>query len=155
MIESSSFVGFVIAALIVLVVPGPGVLYVIARTLSQGQRAGLVSTFGLAIGALVHVAAATIGLFAILLASSTAFGIVKFLGAAYLVYLGIRTLMSRRSIDQTGSLPPRSLYYLFIDSIVISVFNPKVAIFFLAFFPQFVDPTLGPAPQQILFLGIV
>src|SRR5215208_8408970 len=92
---NASLMGFIAAALVILLIPGPGVLYIVTRGLSQGHRAGLVSVLGLSAGALVHVAAATVGLSAILLASATAFGIVKALGAGYLIYLGIRILLNR------------------------------------------------------------
>jgi len=147
--------GFIAAALVVLLIPGPGVLYIVARSISQGYRAGLASVVGLAAGALVHVAAATAGLSAILLASATAFGIVKILGAGYLIYLGIRTLLSSRSSIRMDPPSPHSLYRLFTDGVIISVFNPKIAMFFLAFLPQFVDPAGGPVAQQFLFLGLL
>ncbi len=152
---SASLLGFVAAALVVLLIPGPGVLYIIARSISQGQRAGLVSVLGLSVGALVHVAAATVGLSAILLTSATAFGVVKALGAAYLIYLGIRTLLMRQSTAGMEASAPRSLYRLFTDGVVVSVLNPKIAVFFLAFLPQFVQPSRGPVPPQVLFLGLL
>ena len=147
--------GFIAAALVVLLLPGPGVLYIVARSLSQGRRAGLVSAVGLSAGALVHVAAATLGLSAIMLASATAFGVVKALGAAYLIYLGIRALLARQPVAGTTTVAPRSLRRLFTDGVVVSVLNPKIAIFFLAFLPQFADPGLGPVPQQIMLLGLL
>jgi len=146
---------FITAALVVLVIPGPGVLYIVARSLAQGQRAGLVSVLGLSVGALVQVAAATAGLSAILLTSATAFGFVKALGAAYLIYLGIRTILARHSPAGVSTPAPRSLYRLFTDGVVISVLNPKIAVFFLAFLPQFVEPGRGPVAQQVLFLGLL
>ena len=152
---TTSLLGFIAAALIVLVTPGPGVLYVVARSLSQGQRAGLVSVLGLSSGALVHVAAATVGLSAILLTSATAFGIVKALGAGYLIYLGIRTLLAHRTAAGVDIAAPRSRYRLFIDGVAVSVLNPKLAVFFLAFLPQFVEPGRGSVSQQVLFLGLL
>jgi len=109
----------------------------------------------LSAGALVHVAAATIGLSAILLTSATAFGIVKALGAAYLIYLGICALLARDATADVGAPEPRLLSRLFTDGVVVSVLNPKIAVFFLAFLPQFVEPGRGPIPQQILFLGLI
>ena len=153
--SSTSLLGFVAAALVLLLIPGPGVLYIVARSLSQGHRAGLVSVLGLSIGALVHVAAATAGLSAILLASATAFGIVKTLGAGYLIYLGIRTLFARGPAASVEASAPRPLYRLFRDGVVVSVLNPKIAVFFLAFLPQFVEPSRGPVPQQVLLLGLI
>ncbi len=153
--SNASLLGFVAAALVVLLIPGPGVLYVVARSVGQGYRAGVVSALGLSLGALVHVAAATAGLSAILLTSATAFGIVKALGAGYLIYLGLRTLMSSRptaGVEVPSHLP---LYRLLSDGVIVSVFNPKVAVFFLAFLPQFVEPSQGPIPQQVLLLGFL
>jgi len=154
-IESTLLIGFVAAALVVLVTPGPGVLYVIARTTEQGHAAGLASVLGLATGALVHVIAAAVGLSAILLASATAFGVVKMLGAAYLIYLGIRTLLKRTATGEITDVPRASLGRLFADGVVVSLFNPKIAVFFLAFLPQFVDPVAGPVAAQIMLLGLI
>jgi len=154
-VPGTSLIGFVAASLVVLLIPGPGVIYVTARSLSQGQRAGLVSVLGLSAGALVHVAAATLGLSAILLTSASAFGVVKALGAAYLIYLGIRILLARESGNGRAALSRRSLCRLFADGFLISVLNPKIAIFFLAFLPQFVEPDRGPVQQQILLLGLL
>lgn len=150
-----SLLGFIAASLVVLLIPGPGVVYIVARSVSQGQRAGFVSVLGLSAGALVHVAAATVGLSAILLTSATAFGVVKALGAAYLIYLGIRALVARQSSTDIDTSTPRSLKRLFTDGVIISVLNPKIAVFFLAFLPQFVEPGRGPVPQQVLFLGLL
>ena len=147
--------GFVAAALVVLLMPGPGVLYVVARSVAQGHRAGLASVLGLSAGALVHVAAATVGLSTILLTSGTAFGIVKALGAGYLIYLGITTLFAGRPAASMEPPTPLSLYRLFSDGVVVSVFNPKIAVFFLAFLPQFVAPELGPVPRQVFLLGLI
>jgi len=150
----TSLLGFLAASLVVLLIPGPGVLYVVARSVGQGHRAGLASALGLSAGALVHVAAATAGLSAFLLTSATAFGIVKALGAGYLIYLGIRTLFSSRPAVSMEATTPRSFYRLLTDGVIVSVFNPKIAVFFLAFLPQFVDPGRGPIPQQVLLLGL-
>jgi threonine/homoserine/homoserine lactone efflux protein len=150
-----SLLGFVAAALLVLLIPGPGVLYVVARSLGQGYRAGLVSVLGLSVGALVHVAAATIGLSAILLTSATAFGIVKLLGAGYLIYLGVRMLLARHPTGSLDTPVPEMMYRLFADGVVVSVLNPKIAVFFIAFLPQFVAPGRGSIPHQFLSLGLL
>lgn len=153
--NATLLMGFVAAALVVLIMPGPGVLYAVARSLSQGRRAGMVSALGLSAGALVHVAAAAVGLSAILLTSATAFGIVKLLGAGYLIYLGLKTLFARQPIVAMEAVTPHTLRRLFIDGAVISIFNPKIAVFFLAFLPQFVDPAAGPVTVQLLGLGLI
>lgn len=152
---TASLLGFTAAALVVLLLPGPGVLYVVARSVSQGQRAGLVSAMGLSAGALVHVAAAAAGLSAILLTSAMAFDIVKTLGAIYLIYLGVRALLTRQAVSAVATPTARSLSRLFKDGVIISVLNPKIAVFFLAFLPQFVEPDRGPVAQQILCLGLL
>ncbi len=150
-----SLLGFIAAALVLLLTPGPGVMYIVARSIGQGPRAGLVSVLGLSAGALVHVAAAAAGISTILLASATAFGLVKAAGAAYLIYLGIRTLLARGAVASTEVCTPRSAGRLFADGALVSVLNPKIALFFLAFLPQFVDPGGGPVTQQILLLGLL
>ena len=155
MAGSSLLLGFIATALVVLLMPGPGVLYIVARSISQGVRAGLASALGLSTGALVHVAAATAGLSAILLTSATAFNVVKYLGAAYLVFLGIRAFLAERSTGSVVVLKPLSYYRCFRDGVVVSVFNPKIAVFFLAFLPQFIDPDRAPVQQQVLLLGMV
>lgn len=153
--SGASLSGFIIAALVVLLIPGPGVLYIVARSVGQGYRAGLASVLGLSIGALFHVAAATAGLSAILLTSATAFGFVKALGAGYLIYLGIRTIISARTKTGTEDYSPLPFNRLFTDGVVVSVFNPKIAVFFLAFLPQFVDLDRGPLPPQVFLLGSI
>ena len=155
MLNTTLLAGFIAASLVVLVLPGPGVLYVVARSLAQGRRAGLVSALGLAVGVFAHVAAAAVGLSALLLASANAFEAVRLLGAGYLVYLGITALRARPRIAAPGAgvPPPLPLRRLFRDGVVVSVLNPKIAAFFVAFLPQFVDASLGAVPLQILVLG--
>lgn len=153
--DGNLLLGFVAAALVVLVIPGPGVLYTVARTLAHGYRAGLVSVFGLSVGALAHVLSAAAGLSAILLASATAFEIVRALGAGYLIYLGLKTLFGRRQAASMEAPAPNTLRRLFVDGVIVSVFNPKIAIFFLAFLPQFVDPASGAVGRQIVTLGLI
>ena len=130
MSDNPLMLGFIAAALVVLLIPGPGVLYVVARSLNQGQSAGLVSVLGLSIGALVHVVAATVGLSAILLSSANAFTVVKALGAGYLIYLGIRALITRQLNTGFHDTSFLCLRRVFTEGIVISVLNPKIAIFF-------------------------
>jgi threonine/homoserine/homoserine lactone efflux protein len=127
----------------------------VARSIEQGRRAGLVSVLGLAAGACVHIAAAVAGISAILLASATAFSVVKIAGAGYLIYLGLRTIFARRAQAAVGAVPFRATHRLFIDGVFVSILNPKIAMFFLAFLPQFVEPGRGPVPQQVLLLGLV
>jgi len=147
---------FVAAALVLLLTPGPAVLYIVTRSLDKGRRAGFVSVLGVHAGTLVHVAAAAAGLSAVLVASATAFRVVKYLGAAYLVYLGVRQLLSRVAdpVEATLATPPH-LRRAFVDGFVVNVLNPKTALFFLAFLPQFVTVSRGAVPAQIIGLGVV
>ena len=154
--DSTVILAFVAASLVVLVTPGPGVFYVVARSVAQGRRAGLISALGLSAGALVHVLAAAVGLSAILLTSATAFGVVKILGAGYLIYLGLKALFARgAAAPGIGKPDPVSASRLFTDGVMVSVLNPKIAVFFLAFLPQFVDPGQGSVTPQILLLGLL
>jgi threonine/homoserine/homoserine lactone efflux protein len=145
---------FSLAAIALLLVPGPAVLYVVVQSAEQGRRVGLASVAGLHLGTLVHVAAATVGLSALIVASAVAFSAVKYAGAAYLVYLGIRKLLER---DPDPSLPParESLRRAFLRGAVVNVLNPKTALFFLAFLPQFVDADRGGVWSQALVLGLL
>ena len=144
---------FLLAALILLLTPGPAVLYIIARSVDQGRLAGFVSVLSIESGNSVHVLAATLGLSAILMSSALAFTVVKYLGAAYLVYLGIRRLLSRDQGHEVASLQRQSLKRIYSQGVLVAILNPKTALFFLAFLPQFVDPSAGPVTLQLLMLG--
>ena len=153
--EITSLTGFILAALVVLLIPGPGVIYILLRSLEQGLRAGLPSVLGLPLGALVHVFAASFGLCAILLASATAFSTIKLLGAAYLIYLGIRKISAPPVLALTEIENSHSLFRVFCDGIIVSVLNPKIAIFLLAFLPQFIDLGDSNISQQVFVLGLI
>ena len=144
---------FLAAALILLLTPGPAVLYIVARSLDQGRLAGFVSVLGIEVGNLVHALAATLGLSAILVSSSLAFAVVKYLGAAYLIYLGVRRLIQRRAAPPAATFQPKRLRRIFRQGVLVAVFNPKTALFFFAFLPQFVDPSRGSVTLQLLTLG--
>jgi threonine/homoserine/homoserine lactone efflux protein len=146
---------FVAAALVLLLTPGPAVLYIVTRSLDQGRRAGLVSMLGVHVGTLAHVAAAAAGVSALLAASATAFSVVKYLGAAYLVYLGVRRLLDRTGGIASTERRGRPLRRAFLDGVVVNVLNPKTGLFFLAFLPQFVDVSRGSVGAQILGLGLL
>ncbi len=147
---------FLPATLIMLLTPGPAVLYIIARGINQGRRTALVSVFGIACGALVHVAAAVLGLSALMLASALAFSVVKYLGAAYLIYLGLRTLLTRdKTADGVVEVSGQPLRQAFSQAIIVSILNPQTALFFFAFLPQFVDPAHGSVSAQMFILGIL
>jgi len=153
--EPSTLAVFAVAAVALLVTPGPAVLYIVARSVEQGRWAGVVSALGVHVGTLVHVAAAALGLSALLVSSALAFAVVKYLGAVYLVYLGVRRLLARDARAESGAAPPRSLRRLFAQGIVVNILNPKTALFFLAFLPQFVDAARGEVGLQILVLGMI
>src|SRR6476659_3881822 len=146
---------FAVAALVLLLIPGPAVLYIVAQSAEQGRRVGLASVAGVHVGSLVHVAAATVGLSALIVASAVAFSVVKFAGAAYLVYLGVRKLLERPVVTDAGRAPPEPLRRSFTRGIVVNVLNPKTALFFLAFLPQFVDRGRGDVWSQVLVLGLL
>jgi threonine/homoserine/homoserine lactone efflux protein len=145
---------FAIAALALLIIPGPSVLYVVTRSVEQGRRAGLVSVLGLHTGTLVHIAAAATGLSALLLASATLFNAVKLAGAAYLIFLGISRLV-KRAAPAERRVERASLRRVYGQGFVVNLLNPKTALFFVAFFPQFVVSGRGPVAVQILVLGAV
>jgi threonine/homoserine/homoserine lactone efflux protein len=146
---------FLLASFVLLVIPGPAVLYITTRSIAHGRRAGLASAAGIQFGTLAQVAAATLGISALLLTSAAAFSAVKYLGAAYLVYLGVRTLRSPVAMEGPAEGPARAMPGLFAQGFLINLLNPKTALFFFAFLPQFVDPARGPVAGQILRLGLL
>jgi threonine/homoserine/homoserine lactone efflux protein len=148
------FAAFAVASLALLVVPGPSVLYIVTRSMDQGRAAGLVSVLGIHTGSIVHVAAAALGLSAILASSALSYGIVKYAGAAYLIWLGIRAIRGRGEERAEVAGKSHSLGRIYAQGVVVNVLNPKTALFFLAFLPQFVDVTKGSVPLQIVLLGI-
>jgi len=145
---------FLAAALIIAAVPGPGIFYVAARALSEGRKAGIASTLGLGIGGLVHVIAGGLGVSAIILASSQAFAALKFAGAIYLIWLGIRAFREA-DIPSVGPAKAGGTVRAFREGIVVEVTNPKTAAFFLAFIPQFLDPTTAHPALQFMMLGLI
>jgi threonine/homoserine/homoserine lactone efflux protein len=153
--DSSTLALFAAASLALAVVPGPAVLYIVAQSVDQGRFAGFVSALGIGVGGLVHVVAATIGLSSLLASSATAFTVVKYAGAAYLILLGVRRLLTREEPREELARAPRPRRRLFRDGVVVNVLNPKTALFFLAFLPQFVEPDAVAAPLQIFALGLI
>jgi threonine/homoserine/homoserine lactone efflux protein len=157
MIDASRFLIFLGAATLLAISPGPGMLYVLARTLAGGRREGVLSSLGTFLGGLVHVVAAATGLSIVLATSAMAFSVVKYAGAAYLAYLGVRMILSARN-DNDGALPVSSGAVRrspFWQGIATEALNPKTAIFFLAFIPQFVNRAQGAAFWQFLLLGTI
>jgi threonine/homoserine/homoserine lactone efflux protein len=153
--DASTLALFVPAALALLLVPGPAVLYIVAQSASHGRRAGLVSMAGIETGGLVHVGAAALGLSALVASSAVAFSVVKYAGAAYLVVLGVRRILSRERLGAVEPAARRTSGSLFRQGVIVNVLNPKTALFFLAFLPQFVDTANGPAAVQMIVLGLV
>jgi threonine/homoserine/homoserine lactone efflux protein len=154
--DAATLAVFCGAALALLVVPGPAVLYIVASSIDGGRRAGAASMLGIQAGALVHVAAAALGLSSILAASALAFDTVKYLGAAYLVAVGLWTLLRGGSPTDPDAPARRTrLRRRFAQGVVVQILNPKTALFFLAFLPQFVDASAGNVGLQMLFLGLV
>jgi threonine/homoserine/homoserine lactone efflux protein len=155
LIGHSSLFLFITGAVIILVIPGPAVMYVVSRSIGHGRAAGLVSVLGIVVGTLFHVVAATLGLSALLASSALAFQVVKYVGAAYLVYLGIKTLRSRDTELVNAANGETRLTRLFAQGVLVNILNPKTALFFLAFLPQFVDPSRGHVTLQIFELGVL
>ena len=156
--DHAAFLTFLAAALALNLAPGPDMLYVLGRSLGQGRKAGVVSALGIFAGCLVHIAAAALGLAALLQASATAYNLIRYAGAAYLIYLGVRMLLSKQTqnaLPAGNSLPSASLSRIFIQGVITNVLNPKVAMFFVAFLPQFVNAARGPVVFQIAVLGLI
>src|SRR5258705_7458303 len=151
--DIANVVLFFLAALVIAVSPGQGIFYVAARTLAGGRDEGLASSLGTGLGGLVHVAAGAVGVSALVLASAEAFTLLKIAGAIYLVWLGIKTMREAR-VDPATAIITTGATRAFREGIVVEALNPKTAAFFLAFLPQFVDPTAGPVWLQFLLLGM-
>jgi threonine/homoserine/homoserine lactone efflux protein len=155
MFETSTLIVFMAAAAALLITPGPAVLYIVTRSLDQGRLAGIVSVIGVSLGTLVHVFAAAVGISALLVSSALAFNIVKFLGAAYLIYLGVRKLTSQETALLPEHTQHQKLWRIFYQGIIVNILNPKTALFFFAFLPQFVDAQRGSVPLQMVILGLI
>ena len=146
---------FAVAAFLLAVVPGPAVVYIVTQSIDGGRIAGLASAAGIGTGGLVHVMFAAVGLSALLLRSAVAFEVVKYAGAAYLIVMGIRRLMEKDVLPDPEVSHERSLWRLYRQGVVVNVLNPKTALFFFAFLPQFVNPDAGRVGVQIAILGLV
>jgi threonine/homoserine/homoserine lactone efflux protein len=155
MFDPQALLLFVAAGLVLNVTPGPDLLYITARSVGQGWRAGAASSLGIAAGCLVHTAAAALGISALLAASPLAYDAIRLCGAAYLTWLGAQALRARATPGAIAELPAASLHAVFRQGFVTNVLNPKVALFFLAFLPQFADPARGAFALQVLALGLI
>lgn len=152
--EKTAFLTFLVAALALNLAPGPDMLYVIGRSVGQGRKAGIVSSLGVFVGCWVHILAAAFGIAALLRSSPVAFNVVRYAGAAYLIYLGIRMLGQKADLA-SQQLKAESLASIFRQGAITNVLNPKVAIFFLAFLPQFINARRGSVALQIVLLGLI
>ena len=145
---------FVLAALVLLLIPGPAVLYIVSRSIDQGRSAGLASVLGVSTGTLIQVGFAVVGLSSLVLASAIAFDVVKYAGAAYLLFLGIKRLLSRSESELTDGRSPKTLRRLYTQGVIVNTLNPKTALFIFALLPQFVDVDAGRVWLQVLVLGL-
>jgi len=150
-----SLLVFITAGVLLNLIPGPDVLYIVGRSLAQGRAAGLVSVLGISAGCLVHVAAATLGLSALMLALPHAYDVVRYAGAAYLLWLGAKMLLAKSAPLAVAKLEPVPMWRIFRQGATTNILNPKIALFFLAFLPQFADAARGPLAPQILLLGSI
>ncbi len=160
MVDATGLTLYVAAALVLAITPGPGIFYVAARTLAGGRAEGLASSLGTGVGGMVHVLAGSLGVSALVLASADLFAGLKLVGAGYLVWLGLRTLRSARlaaGIGADGAIAtaPVGPRRAFVEGVLVEALNPKTAAFFLAFIPQFVDPTAGSVAGQFVVLGFI
>ena len=152
--NSSTLSLFIVAASILVFLPGPNTLYIIARSIQQGRLAGIVSSLGVQVGTMVHIVAAALGLSALLVSSALAFNLVKYAGAAYLIYLGIKTFFTKERIEST-TVKKAALSRVFYQGVVVNLLNPKTALFFFAFLPQFIDVARGAVVMQVALLGAI
>lgn len=156
MLDNQNFLLFLFASIVLLVTPGPAIIYIVARSMSQGTMAGLVAAVGMHVGTIIHVLAAAYGASQLLMTSATAFNVVKYLGAAYLIFLGLRSFFSKTEMVGNPQQQRKKLYTIFKESVVVNTLNPKIALFFFAFLPQFVNTQSDiSVSTQIIILGLI
>jgi RhtB (resistance to homoserine/threonine) family protein len=157
MFTTTTLLTYIAAAFALVLAPGPAQALVLANSISNGRRAGIVTTLGLNVGTLVHTIAAALGLSAILATSVLAFSVVKYVGAAYLIYLGVKAIRDRSANTDSDitEKTSKTIRQTFTRAIAVGILNPKVALFFMAFLPQFVDPARGAVVLQFMVLGII
>jgi threonine/homoserine/homoserine lactone efflux protein len=155
MVSASTLFAFVVSAVALMLVPGPSMLFLLARGIGEGRRVAVISAFGVETATAVFVAATAVGLTAVVASSVTLFATVRYVGAAYLIYLGVRTLRAGRDLPLASRPAPARPGRAYRQAFFVGISNPKVALFFLAFFPQFIDTHRGPAAYQVLVLGSV
>jgi threonine/homoserine/homoserine lactone efflux protein len=155
MLDMNTLPLYIVAVISILLIPGPAVLYIVTRSIHQGWQAGIISVLGIHLGTGFHILAAVLGLSAILLSSALAFDIVKYLGAAYLIYMGVRTLLTKEQSATEEEIKKDSLPRIFSQAVIVNILNPKTALFFFAFLPQFVDGSRGSVAMQMFLLGMI
>ncbi|GGL58349.1 LysE family translocator [Sporolactobacillus putidus] len=155
MIDVSYFSAFLLTSLVILIAPGPDMAFIISRSVGEGRNAGVATALGMQVGVLVHICLAAFGLSAILMTSVWAFQIIKYIGAAYLIYLGIQSLKREKSINIISEKNTISVRKAFIQGAITDIFNPKVALFFLTFLPQFINPQISNPIDQFFIFGII
>ncbi|HEY0610992.1 MAG TPA: LysE family translocator, partial [Chitinophaga sp.] len=157
MFDLHTILAFIGTSLLLLIIPGPAVLYIIAKSTEQGKKAGMASVAGIEAGTLVHVIASAVGISALLLASATAFSILKYAGAFYLIWMGLKKICTRQPLNtaaaEAGSR--QSVSRIFWQGAIVNILNPKTALFFFAFLPQFVNPAKGAVTMQLVLLGLI
>lgn len=152
--ELNNIILFILAGLTLNITPGPDMMFVITRSVAESARSGVVSSLGIAAGSVFHTLAVALGLSALLMAVPAAYEVIKYTGAAYLVYLGLKMLFSKQSLKLSDDKKPVKMHSVFLQAMVTNIFNPKVALFFLAFLPQFVNP-VGNITLQLTLLGLL
>ncbi|WP_352927636.1 LysE family translocator [Peribacillus simplex] len=154
-LDFTTFTAFLFAALVISIIPGPDVAFVVSRSIAGGKKVGIATAFGMQLGIMFHILLAAFGLSAILMTSALAFQIVKYIGAAYLIYLGIQTIRDKKGININVQEDHGGMRKAFWQGAITDIFNPKVALFFLTFLPQFISPDQGNTFFQFIFLGVI
>ncbi|TQR07305.1 LysE family translocator, partial [Psychrobacillus lasiicapitis] len=149
------FTAFLVATLVIAIVPGPDMAYIVSRSIAEGKKVGIATSFGMQMGVMFHILLAAFGLSALLMTSALVFQIIKYIGAAYLIYLGIQTIRDKKRLNINIQDNQGGIRKAFWQGAIIDIFNPKVALFFLTFLPQFISPNMGNTFFQFIFLGVV
>lgn len=155
MLDFANFTAFLVATLVIAIVPGPDMAFIVSRSVAEGKKVGIATAFGMQVGVMFHILLSAFGLSAILMTSALAFQIVKYIGAMYLIYLGIQTIRDKKGINISIQENQGGIWKAFWQGAITDIFNPKVALFFLTFLPQFINPDMGNTFFQFIFLGVV
>lgn len=154
-INFSQFTAFLVVALFIIIAPGPDMAFIVSRSISGGKKEGIATAFGIQLGLVFHILLAAFGLSAILMTSAIAFQVMKYIGAAYLIYLGIQTIRDKKGINFNIQENTVNMRKAFWQGAITNIFNPKMALFFLTFLPQFINPSIGSSFLQFVFLGVI